>query len=232
MRTFTHLLIDADNTLFDFDRAEHDAFSECCEELHLPSDDAVISLYSRINDEHWKMLEKGLITKAELKYRRFEVFRQELGIDFDPEELSRLYIRNLSRKSYLFDGVYELCRDLSLAGYRMGIITNGIKSVQENRFNSSAIAGFFEYQFISDNIGYEKPSKEFFDFVMNRFEGINEKDALVIGDSLSSDVRGGVESGIPTCWYNPGRLPVPPDLKGRITCIVHSYQDIRKLLLP
>ncbi len=222
------ILFDADNTLLDFTRSEHDALQECLIARGLPHDDAVITRYAIINDEHWKMLERGEIGREELRISRFAVLIREYGFDCDPCALADEYLVALSGKSYLIEGAWDLCRHLHDA-CRLYLITNGNTKVQEGRFNPSPLFPLFEDIFISEQMGCAKPDKAYFDAVASRIPDFNPADTLVVGDSLSSDIQGGINAGLPTCWYNCHGKPTPEGMK--IDYIVHNLSEIEPIAL-
>lgn len=224
---YEFLLFDADHTLFDFKTGEYFALKEALEELSLPSSDHYIERYSEINVKYWKMLERGEIDKKSLMLARFVEFAREFGFEAKAQALSDLYMRNLSRQAQLFDGALELIERLS-HDHRLFIITNGVKSTQDGRFGLSSITKYFEKIFISEEIGAEKPSLDFFDAVMNSIEGFERSRAIVIGDSLSSDIKGAVNAKIDCIWYNPEKKNAPADLD--ITYTASSFEEILNIL--
>ena len=217
------ILFDADQTLFDFKKCEYQALFEALAILSLPNDKAYIERYSEINDMLWKKLERGEIEKSRLVVERFELFCREFGFECDVLALSELYKARLAEQAILIDGAEELVRDLS-KDHRLFIITNGIKKVQEGRLARSPIKDFFEDVFISEVVGYEKPKREFFDAVKAQISDFDEKNAIVIGDSLTSDIKGGINAGIDTCWYNPEGKAVPDGMP--ITYVIKDLGEI------
>ena len=223
-KKYEWLLFDADDTLLDFKLGEHRAITATLADAGLPTDDEVIATYSRINDNLWKMLERGEVTKDRLKVLRFEQFCEHYGFECDGVALAESYVENLKKQTVLLDGAEDVCRAL-YGKYKMYIITNGIEAVQTARFGGCAIKEYFEKCYISDAIGVAKPKKGFFDAVAADIEGFDKSKALVIGDSLTSDIKGGVEYGIDTCWLNPTGKEVPDGMD-----ITHVIGDIRELL--
>ena len=221
-------LFDADNTLMDFSRSEREALSDCLRARGLPSDDSVIARYSAINDNEWKRLECGETTRDRLRVDRFLFFAREFGFDLDPVRMADDYMEALSKKAYLMDGAEDLVKTVS-GHCRLFIITNGLGYVQNKRFNASPLARYFEGVFISENVGCAKPERAFFDHVAANIPSFNPRDTLVIGDSLSSDVKGGINAGIDTCWYAPHGRNAPPDLA--ITYTVRHLMDIAPIIL-
>ena len=221
------LLFDADHTLFDFNKSEYFALKGALDFYSLPSTDDVIERYSVINVKYWKMLERGEIDKQSLMLARFVEFAREYGFEDRAEALSDLYMKNLASESHLFEGALELVEQLSKK-YRLFIITNGVKSTQDGRFGISPITKYFEKIFISELIGAEKPSKAFFDAVEAGIDGYCREKALVIGDSLSSDIKGAINAGIDCIWFNPSMKDAPQDWN--ITYTVKSFDEILQIL--
>lgn len=205
---YTTLLMDADNTLLDFTRSEHDAIAETFSHFGLPHDDATIAIYSEVNDAHWKMLERGEIEKKVLMWKRFEAFCARTGLVADPHALAADYLKTLATKSYMIDGALEVCAELAKK-CRMYIITNGDKRVQQGRFNPSPLAKYFDRVYISEEVGFEKPDIRYFEAVMKDIPDFDPATTLVVGDSLTSDMGGGINAGLDTCWYNPAGKVLP-----------------------
>ncbi len=211
------ILFDADNTLMDFSRSEHDALCDCLAARGLPHDETAIARYSAINDRYWKMLERGEVTREVLKVRRFADFISEYGFDCDPATLAADYMRTLSTKSYLMDGAEALCRRL-VGSCRLYLITNGNAFVQHGRFDPSPLAPLFHACFISECFGCEKPDPAYFELVAASIPAFRPEETLVVGDSLSSDIKGGMNAGLDTCWFNPRGKVCPPDMTPTYTC--------------
>ncbi len=224
---YEFLLFDADHTLFDFKTGEYFALKEALEFFNLPSSADVIERYSVINVKYWKMLERGEIDKKSLMLARFVEFAREYGFEDKAKELSDLYMSNLAHEAQLFDGALEMIEELSKK-YRLFIITNGVKSTQDGRFGISPITKYFEKIFISEVIGAEKPSREFFSAVEQSIDGYEREKALVIGDSLSSDIKGAINMGIDCVWYNPIHKEAPQGWS--ITHTVESFDEILEIL--
>ena len=224
---YEFLLFDADHTLFDFKTGEYYALKEALAYYNLPSSDEHIERYSVINVKYWKMLERGEIDKKSLMLARFVEFAREYGFEDKAQELSDLYMSNLAHQAQLFDGALEMVEKLSKK-YRLFIITNGVKSTQDGRFGISPITKYFEKIFISEVIGFEKPHKEFFNAVASGIEGYNPEKAIVIGDSLSSDIKGAINSGLDCIWYNPQKKNAPEGWN--ITHTVVNFEEILEIL--
>ncbi len=228
MSKYKFVLFDADATLLDFKRSEYEAVIDVLEKFLLPVSDEIIAKYSKINDEHWKMLERGEIEKNRLYAARWERFCEYYGFDVNPEELSDYYPLTLAEKSYLMDGALEICQKL-YGKYKLYVVTNGKKSVQDGRFDPSPLAPMFDGVFVSEEIGFEKPRVEFFDAVAAKIDGFSRDEAIIIGDSLTSDIQGGINYGIDTCWFDPHNKEVPAGMN--ITYVINSLSELENILL-
>ncbi len=208
------LLFDADMTLLDFEAAEYDGLIETMRSFDLEIDDETVGIYSACNDGQWKLFEQGGCTKAELVVNRFKVFFEKMGYPFDPAEANSRYVKNLANGHKLMPNALEVCQTLSKT-HKLYIITNGVATTQAKRFAECGLEPYFEKCFVSEAIGIPKPHKEFFDYVAQNIEGFDKSEALVIGDSLTSDMQGGINAGIDTCWFNP---------KGEKTTLPVTYE--------
>ncbi len=203
MKKYTYLLFDVDNTLLNFDRSEHDAMADALREHGFPDDDAIIARYARINDAHWEMLERGEMDRETLIWHRFQVLGEECGLSLmDPVAFAKSYVKHLTHKSFLMDGALEVCQKLA-EKYPLVAVTNGNAGVQHGRFDPSPLFPLFKDAFISEDIGYNKPAQEFFDAVTAKYPDVDPASTLVIGDSLTSDIAGGIRWGCDTCWLCP-----------------------------
>lgn len=228
MARYHTILFDADQTLLDFHRSEREAITEMLTGFGLDVTEAMVADYSRINQNAWRRLERGEITKKQLRTLRFSEFCALYGFDFDAEEMATRYIAALSTKSYLLDGALECCQALA-KHCRLYVITNGMAVVQHGRFDPSPLAPLFEDAFISDDIGHEKPSQDYFDYVKAHIPDFDPADTLVVGDSLTSDIKGAITAGLDSCWYNPDKKPAPDGLS--ITYTVQSLGEVIPLVL-
>lgn len=224
---YTTILFDADDTLLDFHLAEYQAIKSVLLEFGLPYDDSVISAYSEINLSFWKLLELGQIKKDELKIRRFEAFCERMGFKVDAEKMAFMYMEALSNQNPLKEGAEELCKNL-FGKYHLYIITNGIRHIQTRRFSTCPISKYFDKIFISEEIGFEKPKIEFFDAVSAQIPGFDKRKTLVVGDSLTSDIQGGINYGLDTCWFNPKGKAKPDGMD--ITYEISRLEEIYEIL--
>lgn len=227
------LLLDADNTLLDFDAAERHAllstFSDCGWEYKEP----VYACYHSINDALWKELEKGSVTRAELKILRFartaDWMRQNgyhVPENTDLKYMCARYILHLGECGKLINGADALCAALK-EHYHLSIITNGTASVQYSRMKLSGLQAYFEHLFISEEIGAEKPSADFFAPVFAAYPEIDKREMLVIGDSVSSDMKGAYNVGIDACFLNTADTPNEVPVKYHVT----NFEELKRLLL-
>lgn len=207
-----HVFLDLDETVFDFKRSEAQALSRTLTSLGVPVDDNVVRRYSEINAAQWKLLEKGEITRADLLTRRFRLLYEELSLPDRSCETQKLYEQYLSRSFYFLPGAEELLRELSLK-YDLYLASNGTAKVQDGRIKSSGIEKYFKDIFISQRIGYNKPDMRFFEKCFLKIPDFSGESAVIVGDSLSSDIKGGLAAGIHTVWYNPSGMTNDSDIK-------------------
>ena len=202
------LFFDADGTLFDYNLAEATAFQKAFTLLDLPFEDGHLVTYRKINHGLWQALERQEIKPDVLRIRRFELLLEALGLNSVPDRLSSIYTEQLGLCTDLVDGAYEVLESLH-PRCRIAIVTNGLQSVQRSRLEHSRIRSFISELIISEEIGAAKPHPAFFDVAFARTGNPPKRDVLMIGDSLTSDMQGGLNYGIDTCWYNPVGEPRP-----------------------
>lgn len=209
---YPYLLFDADNTLFDFDQAERNAHLLLCRAHGLAFSEEGYQLYHKCNADLWRDFDRGLCTKEYLLVERFRRYLAITGEHANPEALNRDHLRALGEGAMLLPGAEELCRVLS-RDHRLYLLTNAVASVQKTRFANSAIAPYFQGVFISEEVGAGKPDPAYFDYVFHAVPGLARDNALVIGDSLTSDIQGANNAGLPCCWFNPKGQPRPQGLR-------------------
>jgi len=222
------LLFDADRTLLDFDKSEFMALKQVFHEYGIEFNDARHNKYSKINHDLWDQHELGLISRDRLIYKRFEDFFMQESMKINSVEIEERYQFLLSENAYLIDGALELIKDLS-EKYEVYIVTNGVNETQMKRLVATGIVKYVGDIFISDEIGYQKPTKEYFDIVFSRIPNFEKKKTIIIGDSLTSDIKGGNNAGVDTCWYNPQKLPQDVDVD--VTFEIDSLELLRQNLL-
>ena len=196
------VLLDLDDTIYDFHKAETVALSKTLETLGLEPRSEVLARYSEINAAQWRLLEQGKLTREQVKERRYQLLFEEFGIAVDPILAARTYERNLSIGHYFVDGAPELLATLS-RDYQLYLVSNGSTAIQMPRIASGDIAQYFDGIFISEDVGYNKPDKAYFDAVFAAIPQFEKEQAVIIGDSLSSDILGGKTAGITTVWFCP-----------------------------
>jgi len=206
---YTIILWDLDNTLLDFNATEKYAFDTCLVNAGITPTDALLSSYSAVNLSFWKRLERGEITREELLQQRFVSFFEAEGITgVDIPQFRDTYQRLLGSVCYYLDDCLALCQRLHKT-HRQYIVTNGVAHTQRNRLKLSHLDDCLDGVFISEELHADKPSPEFFEKSFSAIPGFRKENAIIVGDSLTSDIQGGRNAGIACCWYNPGSLPVP-----------------------
>ncbi len=200
------ILFDADDTLFDFKKSEREAFKNTMVEFNIQyNENHHLSIYQAINTSLWKEFEKGLITQEKLKVERFKRLSDSLNAGFDENEFAKAYIGHLANCSFLLEESIELVMSL-YQDYRLTIVTNGLKDVQNKRIGKSVISRYFEDIVVSEAVQVSKPDPRIFEYALNNIKYSNKSKVLIVGDSLTSDIQGGINSSIDTCWYNPSRM--------------------------
>lgn len=207
-----YLFFDLDDTIFDFKKAEKIALRNTLIELNIDPTDKILSRYSEINVTQWKLLELGKLTRDEVKERRYQLLFDEFKLNSSAKEATSIYEEKLKVGHYFIDGAEELLEKL-YAKYSLYLVSNGATAVQNSRLDSSGIRKYFKDIFISQEIGCDKPSKLFFDICFSSIPNFNKDEAVIVGDSLSSDIQGGINAGIKTVWFNPKQektsIPIP-----------------------
>ncbi|MFT3983272.1 MAG: YjjG family noncanonical pyrimidine nucleotidase [Lachnospiraceae bacterium] len=199
------VLFDLDDTLLDFQKAEKIALVKTLTELGIEPGEELLARYSVLNLAQWRRLEKGELTREEVKIRRYRLLFEEIGVTCSAQRAAELYEGYLGIGHYFIDGAEELLDVLS-KDYALYLVTNGTTSVQEGRIKSAGIAGYFKDIFISEKIGFNKPGKAFFDCCFAQISDFRIEEAVIVGDSITSDIQGGKNAGIKTVWFNPTRL--------------------------
>ena len=211
---FEILFIDLDDTILDFKKAENVALRKTLEEFGLNPTEQVCARYSAINQGFWERLERKEVTRDQVLFGRFETLFLEYGIVADPVTVSHRYTENLSIGHYFLPGAEDAVKALSKK-YRLFLTSNGTTHVQKSRLKSADIEKYFEDIFISQQIGVNKPDKGFFDGCFARISDFDAQKTMIVGDSLTSDILGGINAGIATCWVNPkgkkARADICPD---------------------
>ena len=210
------LFLDLDDTILDFHKAERLAISRTFRSFGLEPTDQVLERYHVINRQHWERLERGELTRDQVLTGRFQMLFEELGIPAQPQAVAKGYEHNLGLGHYFLPGAKEAL-DTLRGKYRLFLASNGTASVQHSRLTSAGLYPYFEEVFVSQALGANKPSRAFFDACAARIPGYDPRKALMVGDSLTSDILGGINAGMKTCWVCPrgaqGRPDIVPDYR-------------------
>ncbi|HIQ75850.1 MAG TPA: noncanonical pyrimidine nucleotidase, YjjG family [Candidatus Faecousia excrementipullorum] len=196
------LFLDLDDTILDFQKAERLALAKTLESFGLPPTDTVLARYHEINREHWERLERKELTRQQVLVGRFAALFAEMGLSAQAEQVARAYEENLSQGHYFLPGAEEALKSLSKK-YKLYLASNGTARVQAGRLKSAGIIPYFQEIFVSEEMGYNKPDPAYFDACFARIPGFRKDRAMMVGDSLTSDILGGIQAGIATCWVNP-----------------------------
>ena len=218
------IIFDADGTLFDYDLAEITAIQKTFEYFGHDYNPEYLSVYRRCNKQLWDAFELGKVTIEKLKVQRFELLLNSLEISTDASQFSKNYLIQLSKGTQLIGGAEEVLHTLS-DKVHMILMTNGIKEVQRSRLNLSTIKSYFSDIIISDEVGVAKPDSKIFEIALENMSISDKRTILMVGDNLSSDIKGGIDFGIDTCWYNPKQLEHNPEIRA-----TYEVSDLKELL--
>ena len=224
---FEFLLLDLDNTILDFHKAEREAVKKTLTAFGVTPTEEICSLYRQINQAHWERLERTELTREQVCVGRFATLFTQLGVEGDAKACSDTYARNLAIGHYFLPGAEQAVEQLSKK-YRLYLASNGNLAVQAGRLKSANISRFFEKVFISQEVGADKPSVEFFDRCFAQIPDFDKSKAMIVGDSLTSDILGGNNAGIATCWVNPDHAPRRADI--RVDYEIESITQLEELL--
>lgn len=207
-----NVLFDLDNTLLDFHMAEKLALKKTLLHLGIEPKEEYLAKYSEINLAQWKLLEQGKLTQSQVKLRRYQIFFNKIGADCSAEYATEYYENLLCMGHYFMEGAEETLKALS-NNYCLFIASNGAAKVQRSRIESAGIGKYLSGLFISQQIGYDKPSIDFFNYCFAHIDGFRKAETAIVGDSLTSDIKGGNNAGITTVWYNPKNASNHSDVK-------------------
>jgi 2-haloacid dehalogenase len=206
---FDCLLFDADNTLFDYERAEAEALKEAFAAFGYPFEGEILQIYKDINDPLWKRFERGEIKADYIRDRRFALLLARLGLEGDPAALNEAYLGALGSQTWETEGARKTLEALE-GRFKMALVTNGLSKVQRKRLSLSPLARFFPVVAISEEVGSAKPEPRIFSWALDRLGARGGERTLVIGDSLSADIAGAIAAGLASCWYDRARRPEAP----------------------
>ncbi|WP_312432018.1 YjjG family noncanonical pyrimidine nucleotidase [Lacrimispora sp.] len=216
-------LLDIDNTLLDFDAAEEQGFIKMIQSYDLEYHDEMLSRYKKMNRHLWDLLEQGKIGREELLNTRFHEFFRFYDMEINGEEAEGRYRGHLLNNSDLIPGARETLIKLNERGKHLYTASNGVYSTQIQRLKNAGIFHLFEGMFISEKVGYEKPSLHFFQHCFKNIPNFEKDRTIMVGDSISSDIQGAVGAGIDSCLFNRSPEPLP-------TAATHTIHDITELL--
>ncbi len=226
------LLWDIDATILNFEAAEKVALRMGFERMNMGEcSDEMIQRYIKINRRYWEALERGEITKPEVLVGRYREFFETEGLPVEnAEEFNEHYQTDLGETICFNDEANVLLPELA-GEYKQYVVSNGTKVAQDKKLDRSGLRDVFDAIFISEEVGAEKPSPIFFEAVLKQAaaDGITDKqEMLIIGDSLTSDIRGGNNAGIPTVWYNPAGKPNTEGVQ--VDYEIRNLNEIRQIL--
>lgn len=223
----THILWDMDDTLLDFKKSEAYAIHKVLEDNDIAPTEETVALYEKFNQACWKALEKGEITREKLYTERFRLLFEALGLERDCSAISAEYPVRLGESAEFIPGAWELCVALKKQ-YKEYIVTNGNAYTSGNRIRISGLGELMDGYFISEVMGVNKPAAEYFERCMAEMPGAKRENTVIVGDSLSSDMKGGRNAGIKCVWYNPhGKLAPEEDL---FDAEIRDLQELPALL--
>ena len=228
MRRYDIVLLDADNTLFDFNAAEARALDTVLAEFGWPRDEETKQTYLEINHALWSAFDRGEAEESFLTVERFRRLGERLGRRADPAEMNRRYLDHLGACSLLLPGAEELCRTLRAAGCRLALATNGVARVQHARLAGSPLVPYLERLFISGEMGTRKPEPAFFRAALAAMGAEDMDRCVMVGDGLGSDVKGALSVGLDVIWFAPGGSEAPADRKPTYTA--RSLEEIGRII--
>ncbi|WP_318582729.1 YjjG family noncanonical pyrimidine nucleotidase [Bacillus paranthracis] len=227
MKKYKTLLFDVDDTLLDFQKAEKSALRMLFEEKGMFLTSEIEAQYKKINKSLWTAFEEGEINRDEVVNTRFSILFKEYGEEVDGILFENNYRSYLEEGNQLMEGALQFINQIQ-SEYDLYIVTNGISKTQDKRLRNAGLHALFQDIFVSEDTGYQKPMKEYFDYVFERIPNFVPEEGLIIGDSLSADMKGGYVAGIDTCWFNPERKLNDSGIIP--TYEVHNFEELYALL--
>lgn len=221
------IFLDLDDTLLDFRKAEQQALSRTLQHFAIDPTPEVLERYHEINRRQWELLEEGKLTRSQVLTRRFDLLFGELGVSCSSQAVRDVYEGYLSQGHFFIPGAPELLETL-FPRYDLYLASNGTAVVQAGRLKSAGIARYFKGIFVSEKMGANKPSPAYFQACFDAIPGFDPAAALMVGDSLTSDIRGARNVGLRSCWFNPQGLPPRPDIPADYT--IHALEELPALL--
>ena len=224
MAKYYCILFDADNTLLDFDAAESKALADTLRNYGIEPDAETVQTYRTINGELWRQLEKGQIRRDKLMAERFTRFLKAVNAAGSGAEMNQYYLDQLSTHPDLAaPNVLDVMKELAEVA-TLAVVTNGFDRVQSRRVAESGLKEFVEEVFVSEKLDSEKPNRKIFDTALRSLGVENRERVLMVGDSLTSDIQGGINAGLDTCWFNPSHNENP----GKV-CPTYEIETLEEL---
>lgn len=225
--TYETILLDIDGTLIDFHACEKSAFQKVCSYHNIKCNDEIYQKYSMINLKLWEQYEKGIISRETIFNTRFVKLFSDLNMNYDGITFEHIYQSLLAEEHDLIPGALEVTQYLSKK-YNLYVVTNGVATTQLIKLKNTGLDKYMKNIFISETVGYQKPMKEFFDYCFERIDDIDLATTMIIGDSLTSDILGGNNAGIATCWYNPKKTK--NNIEVNIDYMISNLEELYQLL--
>ena len=219
------LLFDADNTILDFDKSEEQALRWTFRDMGWEFSQHVLQVYRRNNIAQWQLFEQGKISKSEVLINRFVETFKELRMSFcDIDVVAEKYEQYLMLGFFVVPHAKEVLRCLQKT-HKLYVVSNGVVTIQNSRMKGSGLEKFFVNRFVSEEVGFPKPQKQYFDYCFEHIGNVDRSQTLIVGDSLTSDIQGGANAQIDTCWYNPDHV-------ANDSSLVPTYviDDLRQIL--
>ncbi len=226
MKKYEVLLFDVDGTLLDFDKAEEIGIEKLMIHYNVPATEENKHKYHLINKKYWEMLERGELTRDQVLAQRFEEFFGDFGVSVDGAKVDDMYRMHLNQSAELIDGAIELLEYLK-GKYPLYVVSNGVAETQYHRLAKSGLDKFFDGIFISEEAGSQKPQMGFFEYCFEKMGRRDVENMLIIGDSLTSDMRGGNNAGIDTMWFNPKQEENHTEV--RLDYVISALEEIKTM---
>ncbi len=220
-------LVDADDTILDFHASSALSLKKAFDEFSVPWENRFSDVFKTVNDALWTKLERRELTRKELIDTRFHIYLAELQMHLDADKFNRAYLQALSTHPIYVDGAQEFLKTLNTLG-RVYIVTNGTLRIQKSRFEIAKLNDYAKDVFVSDAIGFDKPSPKYTAYVLSHIENFEKERAIWVGDSLNADIKSANDAGIESVWFNPSKKPIKGDVKP--TYEAQSFAEILKII--
>lgn len=227
LMSIKNIFLDLDDTLLDFHKGENVAIRKTLSEFGMEPTEEVIALYRQINRSCWQAVERGEMNRDDILTLRFKLLFDKRGVTASPADVQHFYERRLSEECHFLDGAKELLESL-YGKYRLYITSNGTAFVQDRRIELAGISKYFDGIFISEKLGAHKPSPVFFERCFERIPSFSKDETVIVGDSLTSDILGGINAGIHTCHFCPSGNVEYTDIRPEFAC--KSLYELEKII--